>query len=725
MASNRRKSSRLAAKQSAAKGSAGSRPRARPPSPAVGQEEDEDGDPLPKETRKARAPKPPPGPDDTDPHRRQIPKPVRGDPDDIPPSLFFRQLPQDHELRRQLQWSPERYDLLDTDSWNISMSPRHYLDHFVTDLSFILMYPRLVPAKHDKEYSSWVVIGNSGVNFLIDTKYLEDFREELGRHYVIKPSTGKDSVHEGRISVPAITIFAALEEIGCPEVRLQVYGHKLAVDIDNALFGGPRHSPPAERLPRPPIPVIHDATRRRTASGQNVFDVSITFHTTSFLLFQPYVKHHAIKNPSILAPFGRDYGNLYWEGWGRGKKTFGKPWLLGGKVYSTVIHGIKATQYSLEIPNNHTVLAGRKDTLADLRRYLRTLRRDQVCGTRVELTIGKETLEEAIDAAREETPFFDINFWLDPLSYQGYSHLNHFHSRVAVVSFEEFMANAKRLVDAASKQATVTLAADDMPAYVAALVFTHQTVPIEIFGVSMAWVYAHVSSDPGQIRANRDGYPSPLPVPGRDAPETWDWNVDLLPHELSLHKPRPRTPSSRAPSTPSASQVALHWPVKQSLGPPASVDAADLIEIPGSQPRAWRTDNVLGDGRCQFEAFRRAVWGEDFTTQAVIEGMVAKMREPGSQEKFEEQYDRLDKEEAAHEGHHTLQEYVDGIANGENYWGNDLTLAVLGDMAGCGVVVVNERGGMVSAFEHKKSTSYVYLHYNGGHYENVLVQGTF
>lgn len=136
----------------------------------------------------------------------------------------FSVLPETLKMQLINSTSP---DVIDVDTWAISMSPRYYERHFCNVLTTATLCSRLTIRPRDSaEYTGWTALAMTGHVIFIHPSYSKPFIEHMGEHRPIEPSSDERYITRSSLVVPMLEILQSLEAVDCPTIRVVCYGQK-------------------------------------------------------------------------------------------------------------------------------------------------------------------------------------------------------------------------------------------------------------------------------------------------------------------------------------------------------------------------------------------------------------------------------------------------------------------------------------------------------------------
>ncbi|OXG97842.1 hypothetical protein C345_01494 [Cryptococcus neoformans A2-102-5] len=240
----------------------------------------------------------------------------------------FSVLPETLKMQLINSTSP---DVIDVDTWAISMSPRYYGQHFCNVLVTTLcrsdtrnlhlslppnqststsddrgrsskfslgsrhlsspfgFFPAIslpsrlpraiytcsatlcsrltIRPRDSAEYTGWTALAMTGHVIFIHPSYSKPFIEHMGEHRPIEPSSDERYITHSSLVVPMLEILQSLEAIDCPMIRVVCYGQKRRITD---------YSVPSE----PAQPEHYKA-------NTNLWDIGVNVHSDKIFLFRP------------------------------------------------------------------------------------------------------------------------------------------------------------------------------------------------------------------------------------------------------------------------------------------------------------------------------------------------------------------------------------------------------------------------------------------------------
>jgi hypothetical protein len=178
---------------------------------------------------------------------------------------------------------------------------------------------------------------------------------------------------------------------------------------------------------------FYNILRAHPLAVTNTFDVGMMYTSEGYM---PLLK---VTMPSRTVTEHRTWPMLIDLGGGYGSVQF-KYKEFNIKCYPRIVHSLKAysPNISTKMPERIKTLRDRQETLLGMKQWLGT-RREQLHGLRIEVRIGRPTIEEAIEAANRPFDLLEITNIVDLLG----------SNCIKLVSVEEYLENLNVICDAA------------------------------------------------------------------------------------------------------------------------------------------------------------------------------------------------------------------------------------------------------------------------------------
>lgn len=244
------------------------------------------------------------------------------------------------------------------------------------------------------ETDDWVVIGTYNYFIKIAPAGIKPFVRELAKIRHILPEQTSDVAVRGNLMVPVKMFTACLRRAGIETLFLKSYGQKLSLGGDYQYLG------------REPADSGHPLAHR------NEWDLSTSFHSDLLFMFAPGIGSIDIEKLPIFTPGSQGFGTL------RLNTTYqGEEYAI--KIYSLHTHVVKAASANpISFPKTMAGMGTREAVLRNILRHYTAVPDRQMGGFRIEVSLRAPTLVDAIQKAWD-LPFFDIEFWLNPLRHVG------------------------------------------------------------------------------------------------------------------------------------------------------------------------------------------------------------------------------------------------------------------------------------------------------------------
>lgn len=236
-------------------------------------------------------------------------------------------------------------------------------------------------------YSRWVYAAKSMAFFKIPPQFKQPLITYLRTtmDYVVYPVDYMIALTRGQHPLLMGAFVAALEAIGCPSVRVLVYGIKQPLSL---------------------LPDWEPASSNHPLSIHNSFDLGRTVTDNQIVMFRSSYadgQPHIGETPIFLEA-GQGYGSvalqLQWES---------EEYAM--KLYPRVVHTLKAIK-SKHVATDPKTISAAKNRFEAIRRFLDSFAEvDVKCGARVEATVQAKTLKEACDRI-SKTPLLNIHSWV-------------------------------------------------------------------------------------------------------------------------------------------------------------------------------------------------------------------------------------------------------------------------------------------------------------------------
>lgn len=311
-------------------------------------------------------------------------------------------------------------DVVDVDSWAISMSPDYYRQHFCNVLTTAKLCSYLTVRPRDcAEYENWTALAMLGHIIFIHPCYAKPFIQCMDHHRHIEPSTNERYITNGSLVVPMLEIIECLKAIGCPTIRLVCYGQKRPITDDYV----------------PSEPAEPDHNKANT----NVWDIGVNVHSDKIFLFRTDGgKSSGVEIYPMIIPLSSDFGSLHIN-------VTCDSIDYKVKIYPLLIHKLKSLGgVKTSDIKTHASFKARFERYGQILKDLEKTPSSKLGGYRIEVTIPSRTLAEAKRTV-ESTGFVDINSWLNPSRPQ----FKPFKLDIKVITKEQYIQNVKAMRAAA------------------------------------------------------------------------------------------------------------------------------------------------------------------------------------------------------------------------------------------------------------------------------------
>jgi len=316
----------------------------------------------------------------------------------------------------------------DVDKWEIAMSPAEYqarYNHTIALVQLVSHIPSKKPAIAEHTNGEWMLLASSVHQIWVQAQFKLPFIKEIKRYQVVQP--GKNPIQPilGRVLVPVYRFTQCLIKAGCNTLWIKAYGQKLPLT---------KH-----RVTNEPAQSNH------LFAKYNSWDIGKSFDSPFIWLFAPAIpKKSIIQMFPMVIPASNDFGSLNLTFRYQSRDFF-------VKVYARLVHLIKSfnSQMGHAIPKTLFGLRNQGKQALEMIASLRAADPKEITGFRIEVTVQAPTLSLAVKIV-EATPFFNLQFWLDPQSHVP--ELQHLRLIAKICTEDSLIRNASAMHALATTQ---------------------------------------------------------------------------------------------------------------------------------------------------------------------------------------------------------------------------------------------------------------------------------
>lgn len=236
-------------------------------------------------------------------------------------------------------------------------------------------------------YKDWIFFAELKCRFAFEPKYklpLVTRLTQAPQMATLLPNPYATAFTVGEMRIDIGILVEALQDIGCPSVRMSAYGIKV----------------PANRFVDPAALEVH------TLQHTNLYDIGCTVHTGRVTTLAPKSKKGRYKQYPLAMHVGRGYGGVELKWSSR------KDGLMHFKAYSKFTHLLKAGAAGAGKgyqPMSVTLIKSRIETLKAWKERIKLAPPHLGQGLRLELTIQASNMAEA-QAAAEGSRYLDAKY---------------------------------------------------------------------------------------------------------------------------------------------------------------------------------------------------------------------------------------------------------------------------------------------------------------------------